>query len=108
MYYLLNRLTGRPTPWMQPACACGLDNLGAAGSILTTMSNRAGLRSLCALLCGAAFWTLAGAQDAPDAESDAGRASSAEVAAQAKAEPPKTTDRHELSVFYHKRGMANV
>ena len=30
-----------------------------------------------------------------------------ELQAQANAEPPKTEDRHELAIFYHKRGWAN-
>ncbi len=30
-----------------------------------------------------------------------------DLQAQASAEPPKTDDRHELAIFYHKRGMAN-
>ena len=34
-------------------------------------------------------------------------ATSRELQAQATAEPPKTDDRHELAIFYHKRGMAS-
>lgn len=30
-----------------------------------------------------------------------------ELQAQVNAEPPKTDDKHELAIFYHKRGMAN-
>ena len=35
-------------------------------------------------------------------------AATRELQAQANAEAPKTDDRHELAIFYHKRGMANV
>ena len=31
-----------------------------------------------------------------------------ELQAQANAQPPKTDDQHELAIFYHKRGVANI
>lgn len=52
--------------------------------------------------------TLAQQDDIEAAIAESGRgATIRESQALASAEPPKTDDRHELAIFYHKRGMAN-
>jgi CHAT domain-containing protein len=73
------------------------------------MLTRVNLVRLCILLCGAAIALPAYSQqdDIDDLLSRGGASNVKELQTQAAAEPPKTNDKQELSIFYHERGMAN-